>query len=189
MKTNLLGRLAERCRQLAAIDLGRQVPDYSLQMNSALVKPESKLPKRTDYPSLMLWEAPEATWEMPGEGKAVVTYRVVSREKRESREEGKAVTKHSLTLEIQDIEPMEKKGKSKGSGVSAKGMDLGAVVAVCRELRLRAEDGSFVPNSAGAADPMAHAAAYEPVGKKGVVAPQKKRKGAAAYLARVREMQ
>jgi hypothetical protein len=59
----------------------------------------------------------------------------------------------------------------------------------CRELRLRAEDGSFVPNSAGAADPMAHAAAYEPVGKKGVVAPQKKRKGAAAYLARVREMQ
>lgn len=56
-------------------------------------------------------------------------------------------------------------------------LEMSDLAAECRELRLRDEQGEFVPSSAGAADPRLHAAAYELPGQKKV----KKRGAAGAW--------
>mgnify|MGYP000851781333 FL=1 len=179
MKTlTLLVAAAASVRRDLGIDLGRQVTDWSSE-TCAVPSPPKKM--KTEYPRLHLYDAPEATWEMPGEGTALITYRVTSREKREEEENGVKKMKHSIGLEIIDIDPKVKgKGKKKGEDNAGEDgvMDFGSLLSWCRELRLRDENGVFVPSSAGLADPAPHAAAYDPPGSS----------GRAQRLARVRSM-
>lgn len=173
-------------RALASIDLGREVPDYSAGFGLVNPLPEAKLPTRVDYPSLHLWEAPAETWDLPEEGKAIIDYRVTGREKREVFEKGKRVIRHSVTIEVREMEAIEDEDEDVGDDEEEGGgvKSFGAVVARCRELRMRDENGVFVPAAAGATDPMAHAAAYDV--KKGKKKKPEGGGGAAAWLRRRR---
>jgi hypothetical protein len=135
MKTlTLLVAAAASARRDLGIDLGRQVTDWSSELCAAPSPPKKM---KTEYPRLHLYDAPEATWEMPGEGTALITYRVTSREKREEEENGVRKMKHSIGLEIIDIDPKVKgKGKKKSEDSAGEDgvMDFGSLLGWCREL-------------------------------------------------------
>jgi len=174
--------LAAECRELAAIPLGREEPDCGgpCAVGGGCDGGKKKPKTRTVFPELNLWSAPAETWELPAEGMALIRYKVVAKEKRDFiNSEGEPEVKHSITFQVQELEPVESKGKGKGKGAAT----FAELAAACRELRLRDEDGVFVPSAMGAADPRLHAAAYDLPGRR--KAGEKEKAGAEAVLERL----
>lgn len=116
----LAGRVRRLC-ELAKFDLAERPVDYACCQSPA--RPAAK-----SYPQLRLWNL-TSDIQLPSSGKAVVEYKVRSRE---SRDDSDGKERFGMGIEIRSIEPVdEDKGKLPGS---AKKVDFASRAARLVEL-------------------------------------------------------
>ena len=97
------------------VDLGQKLRDV-------IGMPQAVGPEDERYPHLHIDDHPDPRLlNMPDEGKATIHYKVRHREHREHTDDkGKKKHKHSVTLEVRDIEHDEKEPKKRNHNDEAR---------------------------------------------------------------------
>lgn len=142
----------EALAEFAAIDLGYKWKDCYPSLNSS--------DNKTQYPGLYLSNLSADLSEIPDEGKAVISYRMTSRNMNESN--GKKT--FGMSLDVLSFEPEKAAKKDAKDKAEGKAVKLSAVIGQTQfaDTRNRNGNGEFVGNETGGADPVSMRQAYAP---------------------------